>query len=58
MIQIMKEVQFYIASTGEVIHTISVDENISDDELENIRQKISFDKGIPMNSIGIMDIGE
>ncbi len=53
--QMEKQIKFYIASTGEVIHSIrlAADETLSEEDLEDIRQKLAFDTGIEMNSIQI-----
>lgn len=46
-----KKYKFYIAETGEVLQTISVNTETSDEELNKIRQQLALDTGIEANSI-------
>ena len=53
-----KQIQFFLASTGEVIETIplAVGEAPSADQIEAMRQQLAFDRGFELNSIGVKEI--
>ncbi len=46
-----KRYRFYLAETGEVIHTVTLPEAPSDDEMDRIRLKLAYERGYQANSI-------
>jgi hypothetical protein len=46
-----KQYKFFVADTGEVLDTIESNEEISDQKLNEIRQKLALEAGIEANSI-------
>ena len=43
--------KFYLPETGEVIETLQTDKDVTDEELNDIRQRIAAKTGIEANSI-------
>lgn len=46
-----KRYRFFLAETGEIIHTITLDDEPSEKKLDEIRLQLAYDKGYEANSI-------
>ena len=46
-----KKYRFYLATTGEVIHRVTLEENPTDDQIDQIRLKLAYEHGYEANSI-------
>lgn len=51
-----RKFRFYLAETGEIIHTVTLREEPTEEKMDEIRLKLAYDKGYEANSIDYDEI--
>ena len=51
-----RKFRFYLAETGEIIHTVTLKEKPTEKKLDEIRLNLAYEKGYEANSIDYEEI--
>lgn len=51
-----RKFRFYLAETGEIIHTVTLKEKTPEEKLDEIRLNLAYEKGYEANSIDYEEI--